>query len=176
VTNPVKVVRASGTVLSANVTIGYDVPRRKVEALLLEAAQRAGLEEPFVQVVELGNFSVEYRAAGMLTEVRRIVSSRSVLRMHMLDALHEGGVEIVSPTFMYLRTQARDSEVRPDATGERRPRSRARSRRRRLTAARRAVILPGAPRRTPCPPPSRPSTRRAACCAAPAPPTSRRRS
>ncbi|MCA9450059.1 MAG: mechanosensitive ion channel family protein, partial [Candidatus Omnitrophica bacterium] len=50
VTNPTSVIRSSGTIVSATVSLGYDVPRMDIESCLLEAAQQTGLEEPFVQV------------------------------------------------------------------------------------------------------------------------------
>lgn len=106
VTNPVKVVRSSGTLVSAEVSLGYDVPRRAVERLLTEAAGSAKLEEPFVYVMGLGDYSVTYRVAGLLTDVKHVISVRSHLRQMMLDKLHEGGVEIVSPTFMNTRALA----------------------------------------------------------------------
>ncbi len=102
-THPVRVVRRSGTVVSATVSLGYDVSWTQVEALLLQAAGDAGLDEPFVQVTELGDYSVVYRAAGFLADVRALISARSRLRVAMLDALHGAGVEIVSPTFMNQR-------------------------------------------------------------------------
>jgi len=102
-TTPTTVVRASGTIISATVSLGYDAPRGEVEAALLEAAGRAGLREPFVQVMELGDFSVTYRFAGFLDEVKHLVSSRSKLRAAGMDALHAAGIEIVSPTFMNQR-------------------------------------------------------------------------
>ncbi len=106
VTNPVRVVRPSGTILSATVSLGYDVSRLKIESLLVKAGNEAGLKDPFVEVRELGDFSVTYRIAGLLAEVKALVSSRSRLRACVLDALHEGGIEIVSPTFMNQRQLA----------------------------------------------------------------------
>lgn len=103
VTQAVQVVRASGTVVSAQVSLGYEVPHASVEDALVEAAQRAGLQEPFVQVLELGDFSVLYRAAGVCSEVRSLLSVRSELRRHMLDTLHEAEIEIVSPAFVNER-------------------------------------------------------------------------
>jgi hypothetical protein len=103
VTNPYKVVRSTGTIVSSNVSLGYDVPRVQVETLLKEAAVAAELEEPFVLVLELGDFAVTYRVAGLLTEVKGILSARSRLHQMVLDKLHEGGVEIVSPNFMNTR-------------------------------------------------------------------------
>jgi small-conductance mechanosensitive channel len=103
VTNPVQVYRSTGSVISTEVSLGYDVPRRKVEALLLKAAEDAELKEPFVQVLALDDFSVNYRVAGLLEEVKHLISSRSILRQKVLDRLHEGDIEIVSPTFMNTR-------------------------------------------------------------------------
>jgi len=103
VTNPVKVTRSSGTIVSAELSLGYDISHLAIEKLLLEAAKNAELEEPFVHVVSLGDFSVTYRIAGLLKEVKQLISARSRLRENVLDALHKGGVEIVSPTFMNTR-------------------------------------------------------------------------
>ena len=103
VTNPTTVVRSSGTIVSSTVSLGYDIPRMDVESCLLEAAQQTGLEEPFVQVRQLGDFSVTYRVAGFLTEVKGLITVRSNLRKHMMDGLHSAGIEIVSPSFMNQR-------------------------------------------------------------------------
>lgn len=116
ITHPVKVVRADGTIVSATVSLGYDVSRKRVEPLLIEAAERAGLGEAFVQVVELGDYSVVYRIAGNLKDTRALVSSRARLRANMLDALHGGGVEIVSPMFMNQRLLPTREQVVPTDT------------------------------------------------------------
>lgn len=113
VNNPVTVVRASGTILSANVSLGYDVAHPRVERLLLEAAAAAGLRDGFVHVTELGDHAVSYRVAGLLTEVRHILSARSTLRVSILDALHRGGVEIVSPGFINQRRLSPETRVIP---------------------------------------------------------------
>ncbi len=102
-TTPVTTARTSGTIVSASLSLGYDVPRKKVEALLIEAAESAGLADPFVQIRELGDFSVTYRVAGLLEEIKRLLTARSRLRGCVLDALHGGGIEIVSPNFMNQR-------------------------------------------------------------------------
>jgi small conductance mechanosensitive channel len=115
VTNPVTVVRSSGTIVSATVSLGYDVPHGQVEELLEQAAEQAELAEPFVQIIELGDFSVTYRVAGFLAEVRHLITVRSRLRTAMLDALHGGGIEIVSPTFMNQRQLAEGRRFVPPA-------------------------------------------------------------
>jgi len=123
VTHPVTTVRSSGTIVSTTVSLGYDVPRARIEKCLLAATEAAGLADGFVYVVELGDFSVSYRVAGLLTEVTSLVSVRSRLRAAVMDALHHDGIEIVSPNFMNQRVLDPDREfipkaVRPTAEAE----------------------------------------------------------
>lgn len=101
--NPVKVMRDSGTIISTEVSLSYDVPRTRIEEVLLAAASAAELEEPFVQVISLGDFSVVYRVNGLLLDVKPLLSARSRLNGKILDALHNAGIEIVSPNFMNTR-------------------------------------------------------------------------
>jgi small-conductance mechanosensitive channel len=103
VTNPVKVIRSDGTIISAEVSLGYDISRTTVDKLLLEAARLAHLEDPFVYIIELGDFAVTYRISGLLQKVKHILSARSALREQILDTFHKNGIEIVSPTFMNTR-------------------------------------------------------------------------
>ncbi|MFT5049534.1 MAG: small conductance mechanosensitive channel [Chlamydiales bacterium] len=114
--NPVTVVRASGTILSTEVSLGYDVARADVEPALHAAARAAELEEPFVQVLKLGDFSVTYRVAGMLQDVRQLISRRSRLNGEVIDHLHRAGIEIVSPTFMNTRAFTPETKVAPTAS------------------------------------------------------------
>ena len=113
VSNPYRVMRASGTIISATVSLGYDTPRGRIEECLLQAARSVGLEEPFVQVADLGDFSVTSRIAGLFTEVKQTVTCRSNLRKHVMDAPHRVGIEIVSPTFMSTRALDPHSYIRP---------------------------------------------------------------
>ncbi|WP_405235417.1 mechanosensitive ion channel domain-containing protein [Lentisalinibacter orientalis] len=103
VTNPVTVVHYSGTMISASLSLGYDVAHSRIETLLKEAASASGLDEPFVHLRELGDFSVTYRVSGFLAEVKHLLTARSNLRRAILDTLHGAGIEIVSPTFMNQR-------------------------------------------------------------------------
>jgi small-conductance mechanosensitive channel len=116
ITNPVTVVRPSGTFISATVSLGYDVPRETIEKCLEGAAEDAGLTEPFVFVLELGDFSITYQAAGFLEEVKYLISAESKLRECMLDALHRTGIEIVSPTFMNQRQLATERVFIPEVS------------------------------------------------------------
>jgi small-conductance mechanosensitive channel len=103
VTNPVTVLHREGTIISADISLGYDVPYTRVEELLLLAATEAGLEKPYVMIKELLDHAVVYMVAGFLGETRTLLSARSRLRAKALEQLHGHGVEIVSPTFMNQR-------------------------------------------------------------------------
>ncbi len=103
VTQPLQVVRSSGSIISAEVSLGYDVSHGRVSQILCDAAARAGLKDGFVQVRELGDFSITYRVAGLLEDIQSLISARSALRVAMLDALHENDIEIVSPNFINSR-------------------------------------------------------------------------
>jgi small conductance mechanosensitive channel len=103
ITNPLTVVRSTGTVVSATLSLGYDLPYRKVEPLLIAAAEKTGLEEPFSQVMKLGDFSVTYKISGFLNEPKHLLAMRSGLKRAVLDGLHGAGIEIVSPNFMNQR-------------------------------------------------------------------------
>ena len=103
ISNPYTVVHGDGTVVSATVTLGYDIDRHRIESALIAAAKDAKLKDPFVQVTDLGDYSVSYRVSGFLAEVTQLLSTRSALRKKMLDSLHAANIEIVSPTFMNQR-------------------------------------------------------------------------
>ncbi|MEL6301579.1 MAG: mechanosensitive ion channel domain-containing protein [Pseudomonadota bacterium] len=101
--NPVRVMRTSGSILSVELSLGYDVSRHEIEKLLLEAASRCDLESPFVQIRALGDFSITYAIAGLLTDVKSLLSQRRALRAATIDVLHEAGVEIASPLLVNTR-------------------------------------------------------------------------
>lgn len=108
INNPVTVVRSSGTIISASVSLGYDLEHGRVEALLAAAAEAVGLVDPFVHVTELGDFSISYRVSGFLEDSKIMLTKRSDLRKSILDTLHGAQVEIVSPNFMVQRPQPAD--------------------------------------------------------------------
>ena len=98
--NALKVTRSSGTYVNVECSLGYDTNRIKIEEALLKAAHNCGLEEPFVHIISLGDFSVVYRIHGLLKEIKSIVSAKSRLTAAVMDALHEANIEILSPNFM----------------------------------------------------------------------------
>ena len=113
VSHPFTVIRSSGTIVSATVSLGYDTSQKIIEKLLLEAALAAKLSDPFVHVLELGDYSVTYRVSGFLAEVNHLLTTRSRLRVKMLTTLHEARIEVVSPTFMNQRVMDHTVQVLP---------------------------------------------------------------
>lgn len=103
ITHPVEVIRSNGTLISADVSLGYDIHRRHIRDLLIKAAGETDLTDAFVQITELGDYSVNYRVSAFLHDINKLVSTRTALRANMLDQLHEAGIEIVSPAYMNQR-------------------------------------------------------------------------
>ena len=93
-----------GLVLHTTVGIGYDVPWRQVEAMLLLAADRTeGLEKdpkPFVLQNLMGDFAVNYEINAICTDAKRMVAIKSDLHSNIQDVFNEHGVQIMSPAYV----------------------------------------------------------------------------
>jgi small-conductance mechanosensitive channel len=116
ITHPVKVIHASGTMIGCEISLGYDISRAVIEPLLLEAAANSNLQDAYVHIESLGDFSVIYRVAGFLGEVTTLISVQAKLRANVLDTLHKANVEIISPSFMNQRRISADEKVIPETT------------------------------------------------------------
>lgn len=114
INSPVNVLHREGTIIFAEVSIGYDVPYTQVEELMKLAVADAGLEEPFVLVHELLDHAVAYRVCGFLPSIKNLLSSRSNLRKTVLAQMHGNGIEIVSPAFMNQRQLEPERKVIPE--------------------------------------------------------------
>jgi len=110
ISQPVTTIRSSGTIISATLSLGYEIDHSQIEAHLLEAARRTGLQDPFVHIMELGNFSITYRISGFLADPKFLISERSKLYGYVLDTLHAHAIEIMSPT--YMNQKRLDAEYR----------------------------------------------------------------
>lgn len=113
INNPVSTILSSGTIISATLSLGYDVDHKQIEELLVEAARTSGLQDPFVHILELGNFSVTYRVSGLLQEAKRLITAQSSLHGCVLDTLHNQGIEIMSPAFMNQRRLNEGTRILP---------------------------------------------------------------
>src|SRR5262249_10762436 len=95
--------KTDGLILHTTVGIGYEVPCRQVEAMLLEAADRTeGLKKepkPFVLQTLLGDFAVTYQINAYCDEPRRMPRLYSALHANVLDLFNEYGVQIMTPAY-----------------------------------------------------------------------------
>ena len=113
ISNPTTTIRSSGTVISVCLSLGYDIHHSIIESLLKEAAGRCGLEDPFVRILELGNYSVTYRVSALLSDIKILLTAQSQLFRAVLDTLHENNIEIMSPSFMNQRRLPDDRKIIP---------------------------------------------------------------
>ena len=94
----------NGLVLHTTVGIGYDVPWRQVEAMLLLAADRTpGLQKepgPFVLQNLMGDFAVNYEINAYCDDAGRMVAIKSSLHSNIQDVFNEHGVQIMSPAYV----------------------------------------------------------------------------
>lgn len=92
-----------GLILHTSLGIGYEVPWRQVEAMLLMAAQRtAGLlaePKPFVLQTGLGDFAVNYELNAYCGNAEDIPGRYSELHRNILDVFNEFGVQIMTPNY-----------------------------------------------------------------------------
>ena len=121
VNQPVKVLHREGTIIQAEVSLGYDVDHHQAEAQLVQAALAAQLDEPYVLVVELLDHAVVYRVAGFLADFNTPISARSHLRRQILDTLHQANIEITSPSVVAQRQQSGDIRTLPARTIRHKP-------------------------------------------------------
>lgn len=113
ITQAVTVVRTSGVIVSTTISLGYDLGASRAEPLMLEAAQKAGLTDPYVHIIELGDFSVSYKVCGLLADVQKVLTTRSELNRQLLNTLHRAGVEIASPTIARHIQHSADTPIIP---------------------------------------------------------------
>ncbi len=99
--------RNSGLIMKTTVTIGYDVPWRKVHEMLLEAAKRTNFvlddPKPFVLQTSLDDFYVSYELNIFTREANAQAMVYSDLHQNIQDTFNEHGVEIMSPHYRAAR-------------------------------------------------------------------------
>jgi len=94
----------SGLLLHTTVGIGYEEPPEKVEAMLIEAANRTkGIKakpEPFVLWTALADYAINYQINGYTTRGSVIPKIRSDLHRNIVAVFNENGVQIMTPSYM----------------------------------------------------------------------------
>lgn len=96
-----------GLILHTTVTIGYDVPWRKVHDLLIRAALATrDIErdtQPFVLQTSLDDYYVSYELNAYTQVPERMAVVYSELHQNIQDYFNEAGVEIMSPRYTAFR-------------------------------------------------------------------------
>jgi small-conductance mechanosensitive channel len=96
-----------GLVLNATVTIGYDIPWKKVhESLVIAAKRTANIKnepEPFVLQTSLDDFYVSYQINAYTDKSENAAKIYSNLYSNIQDVFNENGIEILSPHYRAAR-------------------------------------------------------------------------
>jgi small-conductance mechanosensitive channel len=99
--------RTVGLIIHTTVTIGYDVPWKKMHQALLNAADRTELlqkePKPFVLQTSLDDFYVSYQINAFTRETNRHNRLYSNLHQNIQDCCNEMGIEIMSPHYRSAR-------------------------------------------------------------------------
>ncbi len=94
-------------VVHTSITLGYDVPWRKVERVLVEAAcSTSGILEkpvPFVQPTSLDDFYVSYKLRAYTKDMSNLKDIYKELHYNILDKCNEAEIEILSPHYSAVR-------------------------------------------------------------------------
>ena len=93
--------------IHTTITLGYDVPWRKVHQVLVDAARATEniLDEPapYVLQTSLEDFYVRYELTAYTQVLEKKDLTSSELHQNIQDKCHEAGIEILSPHYSAIR-------------------------------------------------------------------------
>ena len=128
VTNYSAKLDGKGLLLHTTVGIGYEEPREKIEAMLLEAAARTtGLKKnpaPFVLVDALADYAINYQVNAFTTRGSYLPQLLSELHKNIVDVFNENEVQIMTPSYETDTPDAKiaetiwEGELAPNARAE----------------------------------------------------------
>ena len=106
-TNYTNGAKETGLIIYSTVTIGYDVPWKKMHEVLIDAALRTDMilkePKPFVLQTSLDDFYVSYQINAYTKEASKQALVYSNLHQNIQDVCNERGVEILSPHYRAAR-------------------------------------------------------------------------
>jgi len=109
--------RDYGIIIHSDITVGYEIPWKQVQQLLIEAANATtGIMEepkPFVLVKELADFYCCYQINAYTCEDLALPRVYSELHHNIIDKFNEAGIEIMSPHF-YAKRDGNDIMMPPE--------------------------------------------------------------
>jgi len=93
-----------GLLVHSTVGIGYEEPQEKVEAMLIEAANRTnGLKkspDPFVLWTALADYAINYQINAFTTRGSSLPKIMSDLHRNIVAVFNENNVQIMTPSYM----------------------------------------------------------------------------
>lgn len=96
-----------GLIIYKTVTIGYDVPWRKVHEILIDAAKATPMIEaepgPYVLQTSFDDFSVAYQINAYTKQASKQAVIYSELYKNLQDKFNEAGIELLSPSYHAVR-------------------------------------------------------------------------
>ena len=99
--------REYGLIIHSEVSIGYDVPWRQVNQILVDAALTTpGVVDdprPFVLETSLSDWYPVYQINAYIKEAHKMAQIYSDLHQTIQDKFNEAGIEIMSPHYMAVR-------------------------------------------------------------------------
>lgn len=99
--------REYGLIIHSEVSIGYDVPWRQVNQILIDAALNTpGVVDdprPFVLETSLSDWYPVYQINAYIKEAHKMAQIYSDLHQTIQDKFNEAGIEIMSPYYMAVR-------------------------------------------------------------------------
>ncbi|MBE1285547.1 MAG: mechanosensitive ion channel [Rhodobacteraceae bacterium] len=104
VVNYTRKIDGRGLLVHSTVGIGYEEPPAKVEAMLIEAANRTyGLKKsptPFVLWSKLADYAINYEINAFTTRGASLPKIYSDLHRHIVDVFNENNTQIMTPSYM----------------------------------------------------------------------------
>lgn len=114
--------RDYGLIIHSEVSIGYDVPWRLVNKLLIEAALNTpGVVDdprPFVLSTSLSDWYPVYQVNAYIKDAERLAQIYSDLHQNIQDRFNAEGVEIMSPHYMAVRDGNASTVPQDDLSGK----------------------------------------------------------
>jgi small-conductance mechanosensitive channel len=93
----------SGLIIHTTITIGYDVPWRKVHDMMIRAATQipevSSDPKPFMLQTSLDDFYISYQINAYIKDAQKILKIKSDLHQNIQDEFNRAGVEIMSPHY-----------------------------------------------------------------------------
>ena len=114
--------RDYGLIIHSEVSIGYDVPWRLVNKLLVDAALNTpGVVDdprPFVLSTSLSDWYPVYQVNAYIKEADKLAQIYSDLHQNIQDRFNAEGIEIMSPHYMAVRDGNSPAMPKDDLSGE----------------------------------------------------------